>query len=66
MMAFKQANGGFFGSDLVAVFREAYLKNIKAMNKDLEDPKSIQIYVRLLESDKDIEGFSFITVGSSI
>ena len=56
MMHFKQANGGFFGSDIVAVLREAYLKNIKAMSKDLEDPKSIQIYIRLLESAKDIEG----------
>lgn len=56
MMQFKQAHGGFFGNDLVALLRELYLASVKAVHQDLDDVRAVMLVVRLLESDRDFEG----------
>lgn len=58
MMQFKQSHGGFFGNDLVAMLRDMYLLNIKAVHQDLDDVRSVMLVVRLLESERDIEGWA--------
>lgn len=56
MMEFKKAHCSAFSADLVALLRELYLQNVKQVQDEVQSPELVCQYLRLLESDRDVEG----------
>lgn len=56
MMEFKKAHKSAFSPELVTLIRDLYLQNVKKVQDEIQNPELVCLYLRLLESERDIEG----------
>ncbi len=56
MMEFKKAHHSAFPGELVSLLRDQYLQNVKRVQDEVQTAELVLPYLRLLESDRDVEG----------